>query len=462
MSRHSQQTAAIALGLALIASLGAEAPAAQIRPAGAGEPRRPNVLIIVTDDQRSGLQVMPATRRIFRAGGRNFTHAYATTPTCCPSRASIFTGNYAHNHGVTNNDRARRLDHRRTLQHKLRKHGYHTAIFGKFLNRWPVSRRPPFFDDWAITSASPDKVYYGGKWNVNGEMHTVSKYSTTFIRRQTLRFLDRRERGKRDSRPWLTYVTVAAPHGPFTSEPKYDDARVPGWKGNPAVFEKNRSDKPPYVLAQHHGYREGKTSRRKQFRTLMSVDDLTKAVFRKLNRYGETKNTLAFFISDNGRMWSEHGLAGKTVPYRPSVGIPLLMRWPGKVSRGSSDSRLAANIDIAPTVLDAVGLWRRRIRDGRSLLAGGWDRKWLLGEYSVGEHDPTPTWGSIFNEKYQYTEYYTSGSSTPTFSEYYDLEKDPWELRNVLGDGDPLNNPDVVKLSNRLAKEKHCRRSSCP
>jgi arylsulfatase A-like enzyme len=111
---------------------------------------------------------MPATRRWFRAGGTYFRRAVATTPSCCPSRASIFSGRYAHNHEVLSGKPgyAERLNQSATVQHYLRDAGYRTAIYGKYLNNWDLGRDPPHFDDWAIFANSSDHGYYDGTWNV--------------------------------------------------------------------------------------------------------------------------------------------------------------------------------------------------------------------------------------------------------------------------------------------------------
>lgn len=117
-----------------------------LQPDGSG---RPNILLIVTDDQRAdALGYMPATKRLFRKGGTTYAEAYSTTPLCCPSRASIMTGRYVHNHGVLRNEDAAALDHDTTLQAYLQKAGYQTALSGKFLNSWPLAEAPPFFDRW--------------------------------------------------------------------------------------------------------------------------------------------------------------------------------------------------------------------------------------------------------------------------------------------------------------------------
>lgn len=151
LNLRRRRLAAATLLLAGWVGVGVAAP--HTAPAGE-EPRPPNILIILTDDQRAAtLRVMPAVRRWFRRDGTRFTHAFATTPQCCPSRASIFTGEWAHNHGVNNNEQARQIDHRSTIHAILKEAGYRTAISGKFLNKWGVEQRPPFFHRWAIFDA---------------------------------------------------------------------------------------------------------------------------------------------------------------------------------------------------------------------------------------------------------------------------------------------------------------------
>ena len=139
-------------------------------PAQAG--LRPNILVIVTDDQRATetLGVMEATRRLFMKRGRRDKNAFTTTPVCCPARASIFTGQYAHNHGVKENGEMQNLVQEHTVQRYLHDNGYRTSIFGKYGNGWSVRRDPPHFDRWATFSSSSTH-YRNGVWNVNGDAH---------------------------------------------------------------------------------------------------------------------------------------------------------------------------------------------------------------------------------------------------------------------------------------------------
>jgi arylsulfatase A-like enzyme len=434
-----------------------------------GSERRPNVLIIVTDDQRSGLSVMPETRRWFVERGTRFSNMFVSTPVCCPSRATIFSGRYAHNHQVqANTDSATlKLDHRSTLQRYLQDAGYRTGIFGKLLNGWDISRDPPYFDDWSIISRAVPGGYLNGKWNERGTLKTISEYSTTYLADNAIRFLSDQEDD--DDRPWFLYISTTAPHTPpYHVEPKYENMSVPPTAPNPAMTEEDRSDKPPHVRNEPR-----EESRREiQLRLLMSVDDLVERVTGRLETL-EEDNTLAVYVSDNGYLWGEHGLDNKSLPYLPSVRVPMMIRWPDRIDEGMIDDRLAANVDIAPTVLDAVGLspddsWPH---DGRSLLES-WSRDRILTEYwqpppedreGLLSKVKIPAWASLTTPRYQYTEYYRRDERTPRFRELYNLEDDPWQLSNLLADkaARPAD-AFIERLSRRLARDRTCEAEACP
>jgi arylsulfatase A-like enzyme len=396
---------------------------------------------------------MPQTRLRIKKGGTNFRNAVVTTPLCCPSRASIFTGRFAHNHRVLT-EQASDLVQESTLQYYLQRAGYRTALFGKYLNGWDRSQSPPYFDRFAFTGTGR---YRNATWNVNGNLKTITDYNTSFISRKARRFI--RHTSEKQA-PWFLYLATAAPHRPFRPQQKYANTPVTPWDGDPAVFEADRSDKPAYIQARESDFSQGARVRQAQFRTLMSVDRLVARVFNTLSDLGGASNTLVFFISDNGMMWGEHGFTGKGVPYEQSISVPLLVRWPGHFLEGATDDRTVANIDIAPTVLEATGISPDPAypMDGRSLLGTSSLRRRLLTEYFTGTTDkPQGNWASTRNESYNYTEYYADDGTTITFREYYDLERDPWELDNLLGDSDPSNDPDVAALHLQLARDRECR-----
>jgi arylsulfatase A-like enzyme len=439
----------------------------QARPATPQAPDRPNILVIVTDDQRAGLSVMPETRKRFVRQGVLYSPAFVTTPLCCPSRASIMTGRYAHNHGVKSNFNsgetgADALDHSTTMQRYLQDAGYHTGAIGKFLNQpWRFADQPPHFDEWATTDGRGAPEDTGEEWydyafNINGTATYTRGYITTVTRKLAVRFI-RRNSGET---PWYLYVAPKAPHLPAPPQHSYEDLRVKRWEGNPAVFEKDRSDKPAYVQHVSVGIRHANSVRRIQFRSLVSVDDMVGAIFDELAAQGED-NTLAIFISDNGRHWSEHGLSAKGTPYSQAVNVPMMARWPGQLPQGVKDSRWAANIDIAPTALQAAGVPQDQATpmDGRSLLDPTWQRDRILLEFwcNVGLCN---RWASLRTRTDQFVEYYDQGEVV--FREYYDLQRDPWQLVNLEGDGVKGNSPPLEPHRQALEEAKRCAGATCP
>ncbi|HWC13034.1 MAG TPA: sulfatase [Actinomycetota bacterium] len=414
-----------------------------------------NVLIIITDDQRNRgtLGVMPATRRIFARRGTRFPNAFATTPLCCPARASLFTGQYAHNHGVRNNGDARQLDQDRTLQAYLAQDGYRNALFGKFFYAFSVDTDPQHFDDWATTRA---KRYSDILWNVHGQAETIQQYSTDYIRDRAVEFIADGE--TEDLRPWFMVLAPQAPHKPFTPAARHAGAPVPRWAGNPAVRERDRSDKPPYVRKWNVDRDALRSTRRKQLRSLMAVDDMTRVVFSTLRDLGEARHTLAFFLSDNGLMWGEHGLPSKRHSYTDSVEVPLFVRWPGEVLAGKRDRRLTGIIDVAPTILNAAGVTPDHPMDGRSLLSATTRDRILLEFWA---EKSVPSWASIRTRGLQYAEYYRD-DGTLSFREYYKLRPDPWQLVNLLHDGDLRTRPGTRALRRQLQADRRCAGAECP
>jgi arylsulfatase A-like enzyme len=263
-----------------------------------------------------------------------------------------------------------------------------------------------------------------------------------------------------DAAPWLMFAGFTAPHAPFTAEDRYASVAYP-WGGNPAVAESDRSDKPAYVRKFALSPAAGAETRQAMLRTMMSLDDAIDSIRRRLEALGES-NTLVFLLSDNGKFFGEHGLQEKFMPYLQAAQVPLFVRWPGHFPL-RRDNRLAANLDVTPTVLHAAGLTASYRYDGRSLLARG-ARDRLLWEYW---RDPAngagiPTWASTYVPgRYLYTELYTD-AGVVFDREFYDLRRDPWQLTNLFRDGDPGNDPPVGPLSSALAAQRRCVGAACP
>lgn len=437
------------LGFIVTAGIAGLAPAPVM--SRAAEPSRPNILIIVTDDQRADgtMAAMPKTDAWFKDGGTWFPNGVVTTPLCCPARASIFSGRFVHNHGVhTNSDPAgvQAFDQAHTMQAYLHVAGYRTGMAGKFLNTWPTSQAPPSFDRSFVTEAySPGGIY-----------------NTVRIGDLATSYLDGWN-ATDDEAPWFLYLAPKAPHSPYTPQAQYAQTSVPPWPGNPAQFEADRSDKPPWVQSSSTTATAIETLRVRQLRTLYSVDDLVDRVMSHLAAIGE-EDTIAFFLSDNGYFWGEHGISGtKRLPYLDSPRVPFGMRWPGHVAAGAIDPRMAANIDLAPTALQAAGLAPPpdAPMDGISLLSGGARERLLLEYYRSPDALKWPNWSSTLTPTYQYIEWYEDDLRTVSFREYYDLVNDPWQLTNLLGDADPGNDPDVGALSTVLAQDRTCTGTAC-
>jgi arylsulfatase A-like enzyme len=449
------------LVLAVVAFTAARRPGSEAGPAGGGEDGKgPNVLVVVTDDARAEtVEAMPKTRRWLGQGGVTYTQGFATTPSCCPSRASILSGRYVHNHGVLQQRMGDRLDQRTTLQRYLKDHGYRTAMAGKYLNRWPLRQPPPFFDRWALANGG----YYDQPWQVDGRIRRVPTYSTTFIGDQALAYLAEFERD--DARPWFAYLAPFAPHDPRVPEPRYAKATFPDPERAAAPAASDVTGKPRYLRVRPPvTARQAEEVRTAQLRTLLSVDDLVDRVLGRLQATGELDDTLVFFLSDNGYSWGEHRHVGKFVPYTESIKVPFLVRWPGHLPAGTVDDRLVATVDIKPTVLAAAGIRPDPgdTVDGRSLLDGR-RRERLLAEYwrdranAPGIRD----WAALRTPAWQYIENYDQPRGPGTYREFYDLSRDPAMERNLLADADPANDPPA-SLAAELAAARTCKGASCP
>jgi arylsulfatase A-like enzyme len=420
---------------------------------------RPNLLVILTDDQRVDTMAhLPKIRRWFTDAGTTY-RGYTATPSCCPSRATIMTGRYVHNHGQRLQE-VPALDMDTTLQAALRQDGYFTAHSGKFLNYWLPRNRPPHFDRYTILNTG---AFVDPRLGADGAVGTATGYATTLIGDAALRYLDDFD-GRDDDRPWYLQVAPTAPHQPARPEPRYADATFPPFQPSPAVDEADRGDKPPYVRTRDLTYATQQQFRTDQLRSLLSVDDQVDRIFRRLEALGELDDTLAVFTSDNGYLWGEHRLDRKFVPYDNSVFVPFVLRWPGWVPAGADSRGWAGNLDIAPTLAAAAGVRLPQPPDGRDLLATGPGRSRLLLEYWRDRDNPgvVPTWASNRTDTEIYTEYYADDGVTVRFREYYDLAADPYQLVNLLGDADPGNDPAVSSLAARLAADRRCAADSCP
>lgn len=387
--------------------------------------QRPNFLVIITDDQRfDTMQYMPNTQQLIFDQGVTFSSGYVTTPFCCPSRASILTGMYAHNHEVYVNED--KLNYK-TVVEDLRNNGYYTGLVGKYLNSWDGTKRPEY-DYWVSFWGGTVPSYYDPDLNVNGTWSKYTGYITYLLKDYANQFLDEAAGQKK---PFLLIFAPNAPHAPFTpaEEDKglYQD--LPPYR--PENFnEEDISDKPLSIAGKPLLTEEDiaiiENIRRRQILTLTSLDRSIKEVMDKLEAIGEMDNTVIIFISDNGKHWGEHRMDSKSTAYEESVKVPFAIRYPPLVPAPYIEERLVANIDIAPTLYELSETKMPDSVDGLSLVpllqgANDWRTSLLLEAWPDRGH-----WTAIHTGRYIYIE------TDDDLSEFYDLSVDPYEMENMI------------------------------
>jgi N-acetylglucosamine-6-sulfatase len=386
---------------------------------------RPNFLVIISDDQRydNTMQYMPKTQELIFDQGVTFSHAYITTPLCCPSRSSIFTGMYAHNHGVLDNGMKLNFE---TFINALHKNGYYTGLVGKYLNSWNGEKRPEF--DYWVSYANGETRYNNPNLNVNGTWKRFQgQYVTYVLGNYVQEFLNI---AAKKNQPYVLIYAANAPHDPVTpaDEDKGKLKDLPAYRP-PSFNEADMSDKPQW-MAQKPLLSEAEiagvdTFRRNQDLTLISLD---RAVDKVISTLAETKTldkTMIFYISDNGMHYGEHRLTSKNTYYEEAVRVPFAIRYPPLIPKPYTDNRIVANIDIAPTLYELAGLPIPKTVDGLSLT--GLFKPgitWREGVLLEG-WPPRGVYTAIHTEQYLYAE--TVGD----IAELYDLKTDPYELTNL-------------------------------
>jgi N-acetylglucosamine-6-sulfatase len=450
--------------------------------AAAATRTRPNVLIVETDDQTlAELSVLPNVRRLIGDQGVAFDRSFVSHSLCCPSRATLLTGQYAHNHGVRGNDPPTggyyTLDSSSTVAVWLQRAGYYTVHLGKYLNGYGTqspNEIPPGWSEWHGLVDPSTYRYYGYTLNEGGTLGTYCAdrspacYQTDEFRAKADGIL-RSRAGK--GQPFFMWLAFVADHAGGPKEagdpasiptpvvpPRFRDAlenvRMPL---PPSFNEADVSDKPAFVQrlpqftrADFDAIQESWKQRRE---SLLAVDEAVRSIVQTLRDTGQLDSTLILFTSDNGFLHGEHRLRyGKIVLYEPSIRVPLLLRGPG-IPKGVHRSQLVANIDYAPTILDAAGVKPGRVEDGVSLLPLARDSGKELGRDLLIENGPFRHYDAIRTRNWLYAEHETGER------ELYDLSRDPYELRSLHAD------PRYARLRGALAQRLHvlvtCTGSTC-
>lgn len=413
---------------------------------GAAAAERPNVLVILTDDQTlESMRVLEKTQRLLGQEGTTFANAFVSYPVCCPSRATLLTGQYAHNHKVMANKPPDggygRLDHSNTLPVWLREAGYETAHVGKYLNGYKGPEVPPGWSHWfGLSDPSTYELY---DYTVIDDGRAVrfgnaeEDYQTDVLAAKAEEIL------REMDEPFFLSVAPVAPHLERSDEtgkgtaPRPANRHIGRFADEPlppgASFdEADVKDKPPHIQ-KLRPLGEAKKAQilrtyRAQLESLLAIDDLVERLVDTLEETGQLDRTVILFTSDNGFFHGQHRIPeGKLLPYDEAIHVPLIVRG-GGFPAGATAPQLVSNVDLAPTIVALTGASARRKMDGRNLLpvaldpSVGQDRALFFEVLS--RNKSRPSYEAIRTAHWMWIEY-RNGSR-----ELYDMQADPLQLQS--------------------------------
>jgi N-acetylglucosamine-6-sulfatase len=418
-------------------------------------PGKPNVVVLMTDDQTvESMRVMAHTNALLVRQGTTFVNNFASYPLCCPSRATYVTGQYGHNHTIMGNTPPNggydklAPSHSNTLPAWLAQAGYHTVHLGKYLNGYPARSRPvevpAGWTEWYGSTDPSTYRFYNYTLNENGRLVTygtgATNYQADVYNRKAVELVRRLAAG---TKPFFLSVAFLAPHsgGPRDSDdPANQSTPSPAPRHRnafanqplpapPSLNEADVSDKPAAIrnrpLINMNRLNAIRENYQQRLESLLAVDEAVRDILAALSSTGALRKTYVIFTADNGFFHGEHRVpAGKVLVYEPSVRVPLVIRGPG-IPGGVSRTNLAANIDLAATILDLAGARAARRLDGVSLLRYARDRLRRSGRDILLE---TPTYSAIRTPRHVFVQHSTGEQ------ELYDLVADPHQLASLHAD----------------------------
>ena len=467
------KSAAYTLPLCLTAvSCGTDkAPVRKAEPNGE-QPR--NVIFILSDDHRFDymgfLNTIPYLQTpnldFLAREGAYVQNAFVTTSLSSPSRASILTSLFSHEHTVVDNA-APLPDNLIYFPEYLQTAGYRTGFFGK-LHMGNFSGNPlPGFDQWE--SLYGQGTYYNVKLNINGEWTQFPKeeYVAELLTQHAINFIDENK-----DRPFFVYLSHKNVHDPFSSSKEVGDRYMGMENPRPASFwtpnygvhplpSLGKNGKaatgrdwygddrmPDWVKQQreswhgvdflYNGRSNLDTEINRYCQAITSMDDTIGELLEYLRREGLDKNTLIIYMGDNGFMWGEHGLIDKRNFYEASVRVPMLAYCPEIIAPGTVVTDMVQNIDIGPTVMDACGLQKAPHMRGDSFLPmlkgqpapDDWRHRIYYEYYWEYAFPQTPTTFGVRTDDYKYIHYHGIWDT----NEFYNLKEDPDEMHNLIDD----------------------------
>lgn len=404
LSRRSfLKVAAAGLGGAIL-SYGPPKTMAQVGP----QTGRPNIIVIITDDQDAqSLAVMRKMMSFPNGGWVNFSSAICNDAICGPSRTTLLTGQYSHNHGVVRNGYSKTFDGNLALPVWLKSAGYRTALIGKYLFGKVRVSTPPGWD------------LFSGR---GGLADTVFAQADIYIR-------------SAGEDPFFLLLAPVDPHIKAKPPARYRKAMPVMPPLPPNVDEADVSDKPVWVR-NLKPLGAGKVKRLEAerlnaYRALMAVDDGVETVLTALAETGRLENTVIFYLSDHGFSWGSHRLERKHNPYEEVIRIPLVVRYPGVVAN-REESRVVSIVDLAATIADLAEAIPMMPQDGRSILpllqgnAVEWENIAFIEKHPDGRSESVAYVG-LRTDRFTYVEHDTGER------ELYDLATDPFQMENLAG-----------------------------
>jgi arylsulfatase A-like enzyme len=443
---------------------------------------RPNVLVLLSDDQATGTlsceghEVLrtPAIDRI-AAEGALFTNAFVTTSLCSPSRVSFFTGQWARTHGIITNSQPL-TEEVETFATILAASGYETAYFGKWHMGNQRGPRPGFTRSISYNGQGD---YHDCTFVVDGQRTPSRGFVDDVATDYLIAYL-----GAQREQPFAAVLGFKSAHGPrepaerfaqqfadvkLDAPPNADDMapfpRKDEWESMAAAAD---TEMGAFAPSEH--WREGfERSRapgwygddqrerlRDYWRLIAGIDENVGRILDALDELELADDTIVVYASDNGFANGEHGMSGKRSAYEESMRIPFVLRYPPLGARDPIDE-LVLNVDLAPTLLELCRVAIPEAMQGRSLvplLSGEtveWRRDFLYEYFRESDHDPdgwfayaSPTLLAVRTDAPSKLVVYPD---YPTWTEYFQLDSDPFERSNAADAMD-----GVAALRARLAE----------